>query len=37
LRQTGDARWEPVPMLRELVSNGRLGNKTGGGFLTQSG
>jgi 3-hydroxybutyryl-CoA dehydrogenase len=37
LRQTGDARWEPVPMLRELVSNGRLGNKTAGGFLTQSG
>jgi 3-hydroxybutyryl-CoA dehydrogenase len=36
LRQTGDARWEPVPMLRELVSNGRLGNKTGGGFLRAS-
>jgi 3-hydroxybutyryl-CoA dehydrogenase len=36
LRQTGDARWEPVPMLRELVLNGRLGNKTGGGFLTTS-
>jgi 3-hydroxybutyryl-CoA dehydrogenase len=36
LRQTADARWEPVPMLRELVSNGRLGNKTGGGFLRAS-
>ena len=34
LRQTGDPRWEPVPMLRDLVSNGRLGNKTGGGFFT---
>jgi 3-hydroxybutyryl-CoA dehydrogenase len=34
LRQTGDARWEPVPMLRDLVASGRLGNKTGGGFLT---
>jgi 3-hydroxybutyryl-CoA dehydrogenase len=34
LRQTGDPRWEPVPMLRDLVASGRLGNKTGGGFLT---
>jgi 3-hydroxybutyryl-CoA dehydrogenase len=33
-RQTGDPRWEPVPMLRDLVASGRLGNKTGGGFLT---
>jgi len=34
LRQTGDARWEPVPLLRNLVARGRLGNKTSGGFLT---
>jgi 3-hydroxybutyryl-CoA dehydrogenase len=34
LRQTGDARWEPVPILRDLVASGRLGKKTGGGFLT---
>src|SRR5580700_950416 len=34
LRQTGDERWEPTPMLRDLVGRGRLGNKTGGGFLT---
>ncbi len=34
LRQTGDGRWEPVAMLRDLVASGRLGNKTGGGFLT---
>jgi 3-hydroxybutyryl-CoA dehydrogenase len=34
LRQTGDPRWEPVSMLRELVASGRLGNKTGGGFTT---
>jgi len=33
-RQTGDSRWEPVPILRDLVASGRLGNKTGGGFLT---
>jgi 3-hydroxybutyryl-CoA dehydrogenase len=36
LRQTGDERWEPTPMLRDLVGRGRLGNKTGGGFLTPS-
>jgi len=35
-RQTGDQRWEPVEMLRELVARGRLGNKTGGGFTTAS-
>lgn len=34
LRQTGDPRWEPVPILRELVASGRLGKKTGGGFTT---
>jgi 3-hydroxybutyryl-CoA dehydrogenase len=35
-RQTGDQRWEPVEMLRDLVASGRLGKKTGGGFLTPS-
>jgi 3-hydroxybutyryl-CoA dehydrogenase len=33
-RQTGDQRWEPVELLRDLVARGSLGNKTGGGFLT---
>ncbi len=33
-RQTGDQRWQPVELLRDLVARGRLGNKTGGGFLT---
>ena len=33
--QTGDPRWEPVAMLRDLVASGRLGNKTGSGFLTR--
>jgi 3-hydroxybutyryl-CoA dehydrogenase len=33
-RQTGDERWEPVGMLRDLVARGRLGNKSGGGFTT---
>jgi len=31
-RQTGDERWEPVGMLRDLVARGRFGNKSGGGF-----
>jgi 3-hydroxybutyryl-CoA dehydrogenase len=35
-RQTGDQRWEPVAMLRELVARGRLGNKTGEGFTSAS-
>jgi 3-hydroxyacyl-CoA dehydrogenase len=35
-RQTGDQRWEPVEMLRELVARGRLGNKTGCGFTSAS-
>ena len=33
-RQTGDQRWEPVEMLRELVAQGSLGRKTGAGFFT---
>jgi 3-hydroxybutyryl-CoA dehydrogenase len=33
-RQTGDQRWEPVELLRELVTQGRLGKKTGGGFFS---
>jgi 3-hydroxybutyryl-CoA dehydrogenase len=33
-RQTGDERWEPVGMLRNLVARGQLGNKSGGGFTT---
>ena len=33
-RQTGDPRWEPVEMLRDLVARGKLGDKTGGGFTT---
>ncbi len=32
-RQTGDQRWEPVALLRDLVAQGRLGKKTGGGFF----
>ncbi len=36
LRQTGDPRWEPVGLLRDLVARGALGNKTGGGFLSSA-
>jgi 3-hydroxybutyryl-CoA dehydrogenase len=28
----GDAKFEPCPLLREHVSAGRLGRKTGAGF-----
>jgi 3-hydroxybutyryl-CoA dehydrogenase len=35
-RQTGDQRWEPVELLRDLVRRGALGNKTGGGFVTSA-
>ena len=35
-RQTGDQRWEPVELLRDLVARGRLGNKSGGGFTSPS-
>lgn len=30
--QTGDPRWEPLPLLHERVALGELGRKTGGGF-----
>ncbi len=30
--QTGDARWQPLPLLRERVARGELGRKTGAGF-----
>jgi 3-hydroxyacyl-CoA dehydrogenase len=33
-RQTGDQRWDPVALLRDLVARGRLGNKSGGGFFS---
>lgn len=33
-RQTGDERWEPAGMLRDLVARGQLGKKSGGGFTT---
>jgi 3-hydroxybutyryl-CoA dehydrogenase len=35
-RQTGDQRWEPVELLRDLVARGKLGNKSGGGFTSPS-
>lgn len=35
-RQTGDGRWEPLPMLRERVARGDLGNKTGSGFFSKA-
>lgn len=31
-RQTGDPRWEPLPLLRDRVRRGDLGRKTGQGF-----
>ena len=31
-RQTGDSRWEPLPLLRDRVQRGELGRKTGRGF-----
>lgn len=31
-RQTGDSRWEPLPLLRDHVRRGELGRKTGQGF-----
>jgi 3-hydroxyacyl-CoA dehydrogenase len=36
LRQTGDQRWEPVELLRDLVARGKLGTKTSEGFFTTS-
>ncbi|MBV8195622.1 MAG: 3-hydroxyacyl-CoA dehydrogenase family protein [Candidatus Dormibacteraeota bacterium] len=34
-RQTGEARWEPLPILRDYVERGELGRKTGRGFTTE--
>ncbi|MEV8638681.1 3-hydroxyacyl-CoA dehydrogenase family protein [Streptosporangium sp. NPDC051023] len=31
---TGDARYAPPPLLRQMVTSGRLGDKTGSGFRT---
>ncbi len=33
-RELGDFKYKPCPMIRRLVRGGRLGKKTGSGFLT---